>query len=152
MLLAADLVGGWLGVAGLATVGLGAALALVVWRPVGVVLTDRRLVVSRTTQFGRFRRVLLNAPRSHATVQGARSGMLRWGALEFVARVDDGAAHASMRLIFRSLPSQQHGRTIYAALSHPRARGGVTKATRQPAWQGSAEVGVALSAGAVNTY
>jgi hypothetical protein len=50
--------------------------------------------------------------------------VVRWGALEFVARVDDGAAHASMRLIFRSLSSQQHGRTIYAALSHPRAGGG----------------------------
>jgi hypothetical protein len=125
MMLAAGLVGDWLGVAGIVTVGLGGPLALVVcWRPVGVVLTDRRLIVSRTTRFGRFRKVLLDAPRSQAAVQEARAGIVLWGALEFVVCVDAATGHAPIRLTFWRPPAQQQGRTIDAALSHPQAGGG----------------------------
>jgi hypothetical protein len=125
MMLAAGPVGDWLGVAGIVTVGLGGPLALVVfWRPVGVVLTDRRLIVSRTTRFGRFRKVLLDAPRSQAAVQEARAGIVLWGALEFVVCVDAATGHAPIRLTFWRPPAQQQGRTIDAALSHPQAGGG----------------------------
>lgn len=71
------------------------------WQRVGVILTDRRLLVTRNAPFsGTLRRVVVDAPRTGTSVRwtGPTAG---WKAV--VLEFDEAIGHAPCRLLFMGL-------------------------------------------------
>lgn len=126
LLIAADRIGAWLGVAALGVLLLAIPAVAIAWRPVRVVLTDQRLLVFRgRTGPGA---PLLVVPRGSVAVSGRHQGFSIWGVTEFTVAPE--SASRPLRLSFwpsaagAAAQPPALGAAIYAALTPDRRGSG----------------------------
>jgi hypothetical protein len=84
----------------------------------GVVLTDRRLIVVRATAGGRLKGVLLDVPRGQVSAQRFRLYPVNLGA-SLALRFDETVGHRPLKLIFNAY-SQRAAEALRDALTGPR--------------------------------
>lgn len=83
----------------------------------GVVLTDRRLIVYRAAVGGRVKGVLLDVPRGQVSAQRFRSYPVDFGA-SLVLRFDETVGHGPLKLVFNAY-SQRDAEALRDALTGP---------------------------------
>jgi hypothetical protein len=84
----------------------------------GVVLTNRRLIVFRASMGGRLKGVLLDVPHGQVSVLRFRSYPLNFGA-SLALRFDEAVSRSSLKLIFNAY-GQQRAKALRDALTSPR--------------------------------